>query len=106
MFRVPVSSYLHPLQTRVSIRKKGAPACNRFTSPFSRRTNMNKTKMGAVVSLAIVFVAYPTGVLFAKKHPRSASPPPKNAAAVNANDPGGHAALGVEAAKKRDYETA
>ena len=30
----------------------------------------------------------------------------RKAAAANAKDPGGHSALGVEAAKKRDYETA
>ena len=67
---------------------------------------MNNYKIGTVISLAIAFVAYPTGVLYAKKHPRSAPQSPGNAAASNSKDPGGHSARGVEAAKKRDYEKA
>ena len=67
---------------------------------------MNDFKIGIVISLAIAFVAYPSGVLDAKKPPRSAPQSPGNAAASNSNDPGGHSALGFDAARKRDYEKA
>ena len=67
---------------------------------------MNNYKIGTVISLAIVFVAYPTGVLYAKKPRKRAPAAGETRPAANPNDPGGHSALGVEAAKKRDYETA
>src|SRR5471030_471986 len=106
MFRVLVSSCFTSATNRASIRKKAALACNRFTSPSNRRTHMNNYKIGTVISLAIVLMAYPTGTLIAKKPRRSAPQSPENAAASNSQDPGGHSALGVEAAKKRDYEKA
>src|SRR5664279_3677826 len=95
--------FLRPVAKRISISKKAALACNRFVSSSNRRTNMNNYKIGTVISLAIAFVAYPTGVLYAKKHPKSAAQSP---AASNSQDPGGHSARGFEAAKKRDYDTA
>ena len=94
--------FFQPLANVVSIRKKAALACNRFTSPSSRRTNMNNYKIGTVISLAIAFVACPTDLFCQKKRPRSAP----QSAATNPQDPGGHSAPGVEAAKNRDYETA
>ena len=67
---------------------------------------MNNYKIGTVISLAIAFVAYPTGVLYAKKPRHSAPQPAGNTTASNPNDPGGHSALGFAAAKARDYEKA
>src|SRR5262245_66693333 len=71
---------------------------------------MKRYKLVTLVSLGVIFMGS-TGISYAKKPKKESQAPEKetttnNTTATNPNDPGGHSALGVEAAKKKDYETA
>ena len=66
---------------------------------------MNNYKLVTVLALAIAFLAVPDRGLYAQKK-RNTPRPTGTTAGSNPNDPGGHSARGIEAAKQRDYETA
>jgi len=66
---------------------------------------MKSYKFVMLVSLGVIVMGS-TGISYAKKPKKESQAPEKETTATNPNDPGGHSALGVEAAKKKDYETA
>src|SRR5438105_4936837 len=66
---------------------------------------MKNYKLVMLITLGVMVLAYPAGISYAKK-PRATSGAATKNPAPNPNDPGGHSALGFEAAKRRDYETA